>query len=328
MWARFALLWIALFLCLTRANTVPEAFQHPTIKEHDLTHADIPSDGPRGVGKSGVVATLIMRQARQADYQKHIIDRNIAVRDHLFKPIPDSPIANITIDVVLFHEGDVSQADQNHIQAGTPDMPLTFVDVSAVFKLYKPVNHPQCPNSYLTKFTEPGYHSMCYFWFIGFQRYVERYDWLLRIDTDCLLCDNVRPALASMPSQFHIAAPRWIDLDRHGGYDNIAGPSKQGMVVQGMHNFTVSFAQKHGIFDYVHSWHAPYTNVMLLDLIWYRNSSVLRAFTQAVDASECIYSNRWGDMPLWGAAVILEKQPYHRLYKMSYFHGSHRTMVH
>jgi hypothetical protein len=100
----------------------------------------------------------------------------------------------------------------------------------------------------------------------------------------------------------------------------------KGMVVRGLRNLTIEFANRNNIPGYIKSWKAPYTNVMYLNLNWLRNHSLINDYMKAVHDSGCIYGNRWGDLPLWGGAILLAKEPTTRL-KLPYFHGSHNTYV-
>ena len=174
------------------------------------------------------------------------------------------------------------------------------------------------------------------------------------------LAQDVRDNVHKLPATVHFASPSWLDLSRGGAskYDRISekpgGP--EGIVVRGLKNLTVTFAQSHGYPGTIRSWKAPYTNVMYVNLKWLRNASTITAFTQvrlkyvclvrgrfarfcgapdavcvartcqAVVASGCIYGNRWGDLPLWGAALLLAQEPQTRL-KLPYYHGSHKTYV-
>ena len=45
-------------------------------------------------------------------------------------------------------------------------------------------------------------------------------------------------------------------------------------------------------------WPSPYTNLMWIDLAWARSDAV-RAVLRAVNDTGCIWTNRWGDLPLW-----------------------------
>lgn len=49
-------------------------------------------------------------------------------------------------------------------------------------------------------------------------------------------------------------------------------------------------------------------------------------FMREVDLSNCFYTNRWGDMPVWGAALAIVEQQVEYL-PLSYLHGSHNVVV-
>ena len=65
---------------------------------------------------------------------------------------------------------------------------------------------------------------------------------------------------------------------------------------------------------------------MYINLKWLKNNYIIQEFMKYVINSNCIYSNRWGDLSLWGVALILSQQPQQYL-KIPYYHGSHRTSV-
>lgn len=272
----------------------------------------------------GVVCTLIQKQDKLDDYQRSIVDRNKAIKDYLYSP-PDS---QGSMDVVLFHEGDITLEHQRFIQEQTPHLPLMFINISSVFALYEEVDLPFCPKSIIGRHTSPGYHSMCRFWFWDFHNFTKQYDWLFRIDDDCLLLEDIRPVMATLNASIHAAATKWISL-QSVRFDRIAGRhvnKNQGHVVHGLREFTVKFAQEHHLYDDIYTWSAPYTNLFYLDLNWYRSQRVLQEFGSRVIATRCIYSNRWGDLPLWGANIHLVKEPHHVL-PLAYRHGSHRVIV-
>ena len=71
-------------------------------------------------------------------------------------------------------------------------------------------------------------------------------------------------------------------------------------------------------------WESPQTSVMLVDVRWARET--LGAFWRAVDETGCVYDNRWGDLPLWGAALALHGERA-AILPLSYEHGSHLQLV-
>ena len=69
-------------------------------------------------------------------------------------------------------------------------------------------------------------------------------------------------------------------------------------------------------------WPNPYTNVMWIRIAYARQ---MQWVFDAVDASGCIFSNRWGDLPLWGATVRL--QGHASPLALAYEHRSHKMYV-
>ena len=97
---------------------------------------------------------------------------------------------------------------------------------------------------------------------------------------------------------------------------------------RGLHAFVRAYAAARGdaagggaLAD---GWESPQTSVMLVDVRWARET--LGAFWRAVDATGCVYDNRWGDLPLWGAALALHGERA-AILPLSYEHGSHMQLV-
>ena len=264
----------------------------------------------------GAIVTLARKEQDIYQYQA-LIKRNKSIRKYLF--------TCCNMDVIIFHEGDLNLKTQTYISSHTPDMPILFKNVSDVFSQYKRVNNTECPSSLDTLKFHAGYHSMCYFWFIGFRSYLNEYDWMFRIDADCQMQSESRQIIPR-PPDIHFASPHWQDLSADVS-DLIARDKPDGFVVKGIKRMVNSYASSTNISGFpIHTWHAPYTNVMYLNLTWLRGNDVIRRFMALVDRSQCIYSNRWGDLPLWGAAIALSQEPQSRL-PLSYYHGSHKLVI-
>jgi hypothetical protein len=72
----------------------------------------------------------------------------------------------------------------------------------------------------------------------------------------------------------------------------------------------------------------PYTNMCGFSLKKIQSSRIIGEYIQSVKESQKIYSQRWGDSPLWGEVV------YHLLdasiqidRSLKYFHGSHNRWI-
>ena len=266
----------------------------------------------------GAIVVLAKGGKSEKDY-KYLVLRNKSVRRHLW-------VKNFS-DIIIFHEGNINENHQRYIQSQTDDMPIHFVNVSDIFSLFKKVNKSECPTSgdNFRDFT-PGYHSMCYFWFIGFRQYVKEYSWLLRFDADCYAKSNFCEKLP-LPNHYHFGVAEWRPL-HSAPADRIAENKPDGKYVRGMKALVNRIANKHGLNKTFHTWTTPYNNVYYLNLNWLRNHVIVNDFMREVDASDCIYSSRWGDSPLWGAALTLagERLEGNSL-PIKYYHASHRTLV-
>eukprot|EP01041_Mallomonas_annulata_P011133 gene11133-23271_t len=270
--------------------------------------------------KHGAIVMLAKGEQNKNNY-KELIKRNQSIRDYIWKCC--------NTDIIIFHEGNINLQHQQYISSFTPTMPIKFINISVIFSQFKYINKTECPTTKQSRRFNPGYHSMCYFWFISFKQYLRNYDWLFRFDADCQLISNSHNIIPPPASHnIYFSSSIWLDLQTEK-YDMISPTKPDGEVVRGMKTFVQEFSSKmnvHSATANITTWRAPYTNVMYVNLTWLRSNPIINDFMDAVDASECIYSNRWGDSPLWGAAVVLADQPYHLL-PVPYYHGSHHVLV-
>lgn len=215
-------------------------------------------------------------------------------------------------DVVLFHESSLTESMRNYIQAQTPELPLKFIyiqfdgfakfnNISDKSAGYKQVYENCHPTGWSNSF-KIGYKNMCRFWFIGFLDYLREYDWMLRLDPDCEFEEDSRDSIPPAQNVF-ISSPAWLPL-HHQRFDKIS-TTYDGEVVKGMGPFVREFIRMatEEKLPKIDSWHAPYTNAMFMNLsMLYANntleSKLIWKFLQAVDDSNCIYSNRWYHLPV------------------------------
>ena len=277
-------------------------------------------------GNKGAIVTLVKANPNAKPRYKILAKHNQGIEQFLYMD---------GIDVIIFHEGELVDAHQKIIAKNTPNLPLQFVDVTETFKLYKEVNNSFCPRLQKHSSFGPGYMSMCRFWFVDFIKYLASYDWVLRLDEDCLPLSDLRGFLADpkLTSEAHLSSSLIIDLSL-ARTDAISEKGPDGAFVQNMKAFVRNFvfSNKSPLLTRfrsgtaIHTWRAPYTNCMFLNLNWYRSNKMLGEFDQAVLESQCIYSGRWGDLPLWGAKMLLAYEQIHVL-NFSYHHLSHRVKV-
>lgn len=89
-------------------------------------------------------------------------------------------------DLLVFHEGNISDEHQRYIQNETPELRMTWIAVPWYF----PQNF-QLPSQSMETWRDgscyPGYHLMCHFHTCDVWNYIKSYEKVLRIDEDCFL---------------------------------------------------------------------------------------------------------------------------------------------
>lgn len=207
-------------------------------------------------------------------YSKLIL-RNRAIQDNL---------VDKTIDILIFHEGNITSEHQRHITKQTPELKILFVDVNngMAFKSEKSkiAFHPDTSRFGI------GYRHMCSFWFVDFWHFVEDYDRMLRIDEDCFIDFNIDSVLENLDYKNFICG-KWINDHDFVTIDL----NKTTLLYLGLDTSNIETPS------------GPYTNVFAVNLQIVRNNNLFRNYIKVIDNSENIYRYRWGDLPLWGDAI-------------------------
>ena len=204
-----------------------------------------------------------------------LICRNVAIKDNLIDK---------NIEILIFHEGNITQEHQLYIRNETIDLNIIFIDVNngMAFKHVKSLIefHPD------TSFFGVGYRHMCSFWFVDFWEFVSEYDRMMRIDEDCFIDFNIDSVLENLDYKNFICG-KWIS-----DHDFVTKDLNK-TTLQVLGNDTCNYETPSG----------PYTNVFAINLNNVRYNELLRKYIKVVDDSGNIYRYRWGDLPLWGEAI-------------------------
>ena len=155
----------------------------------------------------GAIATLI-RGSQKSDFADLIL-RNKSIMKNLYMPLSGDRNATRAqlrmknLDIVCFYEEVTTAKLRKYIQAQTPDLPIIFkpVQFEGHMKYADSRNlsarlvYPQCHPTAVANVFKTNYRNMCRFWFIGFLDYVQEYDWVWRLDSDCEVLGDVRNIL-------------------------------------------------------------------------------------------------------------------------------------
>jgi hypothetical protein len=159
-----------------------------------------------------------------------------------------------------------------------------------------------------------GYKNMCRFWFCGFLPYLKYYDYVCRIDEDCLVTSM---NLADIIKDMEIEQAFY----KTGSFILMDNPD----VTIGLEYHINKFCQNINIekrSDILLG--VPSTNLFILNLNHLRSCDIFYKFAEYIDKSGGIYACRWGDAPLWGGYLSLKNVSKTSSIdtRISYFHGS------
>jgi hypothetical protein len=257
------------------------------------------------------IAVLTRGYEDQTKYQD-LIERNHSIHNNL---------QDKTIPILLFHEGNITPTQQIYISNQTPELNLQFIDVKSTQKAFR-LEKESIPVHPETSEFPIGYRHMCSFWIIDFWHFVSEYDFLLRIDEDCVVQFEIDPVFQKMESEsIQIITGHWgFDCD---------------YVTRGLNDFTRTFLSNvlERPFDQIPTrYTSGICSISGFHLNILRKNPLLYLFLVELDFSNKIYSHRWGDGPLWGEIIgyILEANkgnPCKWERSIRYYHKSHNVQI-
>lgn len=263
------------------------------------------------------IVTLSRGYGGLSDYNS-LIERNNSIYENIVKN------SKYNFDNIIFHEGNISVDHQNYIKV-LSKIELIFVDVKTSgskngFNDLNVKNESQfCHPTPESGWFPLGYKHMCHFWAIDFFDYLSEYDYVIRIDEDCVV---------NRFNQDYIQ--QLID-----GKKVFLSPLFQGKdesyVTVGLENLWSKFLTDNSIivdkkFDDIK---CPYTNFTCLNLKYFKENIMVQKFLQCINDSNCIYINRWGDLPIWGLVLssFVDENLFGSANGIGYYHHSHRSQV-
>ena len=249
---------------------------------------------PISINITTTAVVILTRGYKELSKYNDLIKRNVSISKNLI---------NKNIDIIIFHEGNITENQQIYISKFTPELNIIFKNVEFLNK-----------NVIFDKDTlhfNIGYRHMCSFWFVDFWNYVENYEYILRIDEDCIINFNIDSIFQKMGNKVAV-------------YGNWCGDSES--VTKNLNKFTLDFLQKPA---FPRKPSGPYTNVIGFNLTLLRENELLKKYIDKVKESDNIYLYRWGDLPLWGEVLSYFYHPsqHSKTTQIKYYHGSHNTSI-
>jgi hypothetical protein len=240
----------------------------------------------------------------------NLINRNRHISVNFYQKLTN----RTNYDIIIFHEGNITVPHQQYIQSQSPKIPLIFKTVEFIN------NNSVCnscpPNDFSNMFTI-GYKNMCFFWSIRFLKYLSEYEYVIRVDEDCRLI-NIDPNIIEnyKSTEIHYSSPYF------------QGPDSPEVVV-GMEDFFNNYLKDKNLTPINSNLKCPYTNFMIINIKFFYNNDLIKEVLSKIYGTNCIFSNRWGDLPIWGYILnyLVEEKHYLEDKTISYYHGSHNIQI-
>jgi hypothetical protein len=265
-----------------------------------------------------ITISVLTRGYDSLDGYDNLIHRNKCIREHILSK------TNLEIDCIIFHEGNITDSHQKYI-SDESQVPLIFRNVkecgdkTAFDNSRDVVNSELCPPTELSSQFPLGYKHMCYFWSINLFDYLSDYEYVIRIDEDVFIQEiDIRILESIIDQKIKFAAPYICPFLDHPD------------VMIGLEKLTKEFVETNNlkINGNISNVYAPNTNVMILNLDYYRNHTIIQNYLVEIKESHGIYSNRWGDATVWGIITQkLQEDPFYLCDDVVYFHDSHKHLV-
>ena len=232
-----------------------------------------------------------------------------------------SKIENNSFDIIIYHEGNIIDEHQKYIQLNTPELKLIFINIKKTYPKTafddnkNILNMELCPPTGLSNIFSLGYKHMCHFWSIDFLEYLKDYDFIIRIDEDCVINEfDINIIDKMIDSNTVYISPFFQNQDNPD-------------VIVGLEILLNNFINENNIIPYkkFEEIKCPYTNFMIINIKYFLNHNVIQLFLDYIEKSHGIYSNRWGDLPIWGIilSILTPNNLYSNCIDISYIHDVH-----
>jgi len=256
------------------------------------------------------IATVILTKGySDLNQYNDLIKRNKSIYNILTKNYPN-------IHNIIFHEGNITNEQQIYIQSQTINLPLKFIKINFI----NPKKENElCKSTNLSNSFSNGYKNMCHFWTVGFidNIHLNEYDYIIRIDEDCILQNIPNNLFENYLNKHIVYSSPLFQGDDHPD------------VTLGMKTFFNEFVKNNNLEIINTNVKNPYTNIFIMDINYFKNHKIINKVLKQLEQTNCIFNNRWGDLPIWGylLSYFIDSNLYLEDKSISYLHGSHNQQV-
>ena len=228
---------------------------------------------------------------------------------------------DLSIEIIIFHEGNILKNQQIYIESQTPVLNIKFINIKEKGRAFTDKSYikrsPECSRYPI------GYCHMCSFWFVDFWNYLEDYDYILRIDEDCSIDFNIKDVYNTLEEKVACYGT-WVRDDE----DYVKRLHEFNLKYFKINNLPMYSSIDENYYDKINGtfWNSketgPYTNIIGLNLSKLRNNENMKKYIETIKYSDFIYIYRWGDLPLWGTVLkyFFSKEEHIKLKNIKYIH--------
>lgn len=213
-------------------------------------------------------------------------------------------------DLIFFHEGNLHEEYMDKIKySRSLNFNLKFIEVPD-FKLSEEELSELRPDILDMGNVRTGYSSMCRFWAYGFLDYLSGYDYVVRLDDDCIALNNINPIIEELRNKY-LTFPCL-------GNENLR---------YGLGDFMKMYFDKPVIdFDKIET---PYTNFCGFNLNKIRRDKRILNFFTEIENNQFIHKYAWTDTLLWGIIIkyFFKEENWQEMREIKYIHLSHLCYV-
>lgn len=216
--------------------------------------------------------------------------------------------------LMIWHEGNIPPEHQSYIAAADLNHDIRFVDVSPVFRMPTEVKEDE-----LVEYWPVGYRLMCRFHSYNIWQYAAEFEYVMRVDEDCILKSAAFDPLDSLfRAGGDFAAADFVE-ESHELTNRTLAPFARELAASMCPEVPEESVYNHAF---------PYTNVYVARTAFWRQP-VVRRFLELVTQNPDFVRFRWGDCPVLGIALTLFAAPeaVYRMSQLGYVHGSHNWNI-
>ena len=225
----------------------------------------------------------LTRGYQNPQHYNSLIQRNISAHKYIN--------AKKTHDVIIFHEGNIPPGHQDYIKERSGNLDMQFTDISPVWS--------------------GGYPGMCRFYSYDMWNYLRDYDYIMRIDEDCVVTRSDIDPFSYIGNNVFLKTASWEESHQ---------PTNSTLPA-----FIEKITDIQPSRFYLHQF--PYTNVCLSSVSFWLSDEINKVLKQIATDNMQI-THRWGDLPVLGSLLNIYAPDRVGLFtNFEYTHASHNNTV-